>query len=127
MEDIAAKLSELLNSPDGMARIKNAAQQILENNSEKPSNIQATESNINLDSLLSGGLATENLPDIGNIMRIVNLFKNQNQDKRTTLLLALKPHLSKERGQRVDKAISLLKIASLLPVLKQEGLFDLFG
>ena len=68
-----------------------------------------------------------NLGNMQGIMRIANILGNQQQDSRIDLLRALKPHLSKERATRVDRAISLLRIASILPVLREEGLLDYLG
>ena len=39
------------------------------------------------------------------------------------LLLALKPLLREENRAKVDTAVKLLKLASLLPLLKDTGLF----
>jgi len=41
-------------------------------------------------------------------------------------LLALKPHLTDERQQRIDKAVKLLRIISVIPLLKEQGLLELF-
>ncbi len=129
MEDIAEKLSELLQSPDAMEKISSVAAGLFGGGEDKAAPTEPAEpsyqNGFDLSSLLS-----DNMPDIGSIskiMRVVSLLKSGQNDKRTNLLLALKPHLSSERAKRVDKAISLLKIASLLPVLKEEGILDLPG
>lgn len=132
MEDIADKLSALLNSPDGMDRIKAGAQSILggsdgdsESGGGKPAeNTPAASALANFS--LPAGLM-ENAGNIEGILRIMNLLQSRQEDSRVQLLLALKPHLSKERAKRVDQAISLLRVASLLPVLREEGLLDSLG
>ena len=58
-------------------------------------------------------------------MGLMSAFNNQKNDRRTELLLALKPHLSEERRERVDKAVKILKIVSILPALKEQGLLDI--
>jgi hypothetical protein len=45
-------------------------------------------------------------------------------DKNSELLLALKPHLSAERQQKVDKAIKLLKLIAVWNMAKESGLLD---
>ena len=124
MDDISEKISALLNSSEGMERLKSGVMSILGNDNEKASNKPEEQKD-------EGFSIPENLlNNIGNmqgIMRIANILGNQQQDSRIDLLRALKPHLSKERATRVDRAISLLRIASILPVLREEGLLDYLG
>ena len=124
MDDISEKISALLNSSEGMERLKSGVMSILGNDNEKASEKPEEQKE-------EGFSIPENLlNNIGNmqgIMRIANILGNQQQDSRIDLLRALKPHLSKERATRVDRAISLLRIASILPVLKEEGLLDYLG
>lgn len=128
MDDISSRISELLNSPDGMDRIKAAAESILGNSAQMPEITEnKTENNTNNHQFSIPEGLLDNLGNMQGIMRIMNLLQNKKQDKRAGLLLALKPHLSEERAKRVDKAVSLLKIADLLPILKEEGLFDSLG
>lgn len=146
MDDIAGKISELLSSPDGMDRIKQMAGALFsDSNREEPSpSSQQTGTEPSpeaappaadgdggdmlgslLGGLTGGGLS---LPDGFDPMKMIGLISalsSGGDDKRAGLLLALKPHLSKERQIRVDKAVKLLKIASLLPVLKEQGLLDI--
>lgn len=118
--DIADQVTSLLNSPDAMEKIRSVAAGLFggEEPSPPPSASPAN----------SKGLATaellQNAENMGNIMRFVSLLNGQASDRRVELLLALKPHLSEERGKKVDKAISILKLYSLLPILKSEGLLD---
>ena len=124
MDDISEKISALLNSSEGMERLKSGVMSILGNDNEKASEKPEEQKE-------EGFSIPENLlNNIGNmqgIMRIANILGNQQQDSRIDLLRALKPHLSKERATRVDRAISLLRIASILLVLREEGLLDYLG
>ena len=56
---------------------------------------------------------------IGEIMS-----KMSEQDKNTELLLALKPHLRDENQAKIDTAVTLFRLISLLPYLKDSGLFE---
>ena len=125
--DIADQISSLLNSPDGMDKIRSVAANLLggdggltpeTNKSAIPQNSAPQNSMPALPDLLSGA---ENM---GNIMRLISLLNGQSNDKRVNLLLALKPHLSEERSKKIDKAVSIIKIASLLPILKSEGILE---
>lgn len=61
------------------------------------------------------------------LLQGVMLRLNQ-PDKNVDLLRALKPHFSAERGARVDNAIRLLQLFSLLPILRESGILgDLSG
>ena len=72
-----------------------------------------------------GGFSLPDNFDITKIMGIMSALSDNKIDERSKLLLALKPHLSEKRQQRVDKAVKLLKLASLIPIVKEQGLFDL--
>lgn len=63
--------------------------------------------------------------DIEAVMRLGEIMSNMNKsDKNTQLLLALKPHLRPENRQKVDNALKLMKIISILPLLKDSGILD---
>ena len=69
----------------------------------------------------SGG---EDFSELQKLIPLISRFKNQKEDNRTRLLLALKPILSEEKAKRVDSAVKLLKIIDLLPLLKETDLFS---
>ena len=65
------------------------------------------------------------IPDIESVMKLSGLVGAFSQsDKNSELLLALKPHLSPERQQKVDKAIKLLKLIAVWNMAKESGLLD---
>ena len=124
MEDIGEKISALLNSPDGMERLKTLAEGLLSNSSTTEYEEKSTQQSNSIslpDNIL------QNMENIGGIMRIVNVLSKEQKDSRIELLLALKPHLSNERADRIDKAVSILKVARILPILRDEGLLDSLG
>lgn len=123
MEDISQKISDLLGSPDGLDRLKTVAEGLLGEDLFK--NEQPVKKE-------SGGFSLpenllESMGNMQGIMKIAGLLSKEQKDSRIELLRALKPHLSEERARRVDKAISILKIAAILPLLREEGLLDSFG
>ena len=119
MEDIAAKLSELLNDPEGLEQMKGLAQMLMgsapdgEPFPEHQPEPQRGEKNASLPDI-----------DIGAVMKLLGMFKDNPNDGRSQLLLSLKPHLSEERGEKVDQAIKLLRIISLWPIISQSGLLN---
>lgn len=118
MEDIAQKISELLADPDGISKIKSVAESLFGDDAKPASTPTPNETD-------SGGFLLPDGFDISKIMGLMSVFNNQQRDRRSDLLMALKPHLSIQRQERVDKAVKLLKIVSMLPVLKEQGLLDL--
>lgn len=112
MDDLGAKLSEILSDKDSMNKVKALAESLLAK--EEP------------------GKKEEHIPDfglnpeeMGSILAILGHLKNREDDKRTALLTALKPNLSIEKQKRVDTAIKLLKLIDMLPLLKESGILNL--
>ncbi len=105
--DISKKLTELLGDPDGMEKIKAVAASLFGGEKEN------TEPTPTPD---GGGLFGDINPAV--LMNLMSAMQSNTNDSRASLLLALKPHLSEERQSRVDSAVKLLKIASLMPMLK---------
>lgn len=69
----------------------------------------------------SGGLFSGLDPEM--LMKLLSLFEALNQPSDSErFLLALKPLLREENRAKVDSAIRLMKLFSLLPVLKDSGL-----
>lgn len=109
MDDLNQKLAQILNDPESMNRVKEMAESILSQNEkqEQPE-----------DSVFG-------IPDsaeLGNIMSIVSKLNQKNDDARTNLLAALKPHLSEPKREKVDTAIKILRLLDLLPALKESGI-----
>ncbi len=112
MDDLNAKLAEILNDPQSMDRIKKMTESLL-GNEEKP-NTNAL-SNLN------------DMPDAMEMQKIISIMsrlKAESNDSRAVLLKALKPNLSPKRQEKVDTAIKLLKIIELLPLLKDSGILN---
>ncbi len=126
MDDMAGKISELLSDPKGMEKIKAMANALFgESEDLNQSTVGQSKSQSAIEE--QSALSNFSLPDDFDPVKLISIFsalKSNNADKRTTLLLALKPHLSYERQERVDKAVKLLKMAALLPVLRQQGILD---
>ncbi len=107
MDDLSARISSLLSDPDSMDRIRSMAESVLGSSAEnqKP---KADTGDI----------------DFGRLLPIIQRINTQKSDKRTDLLLALRPHLSEERQQRVDSAVKILRVIDMLPLLQESGIFE---
>lgn len=180
MEDLAAKLAEILSSKEGQEQLRNIQNMLGMNQNPPtpaaPSPLPAQQGNSGgqngfdlsaLASMLSGmnsGGQTESSPqqnnggqntpdlsglisalsgmnptgasgggteenplsglDLNRIVKLQQAFQSMNgNDKNAQLLLALKPHFSERRRARVDQAIRLMRLFSMLPMLQESGLF----
>ncbi|MCL2754612.1 MAG: hypothetical protein FWD35_02695 [Oscillospiraceae bacterium] len=80
----------------------------------------------NTDSADSGGFGDfgsffENI-DFDMIMKLGDMFSQMNKpDKNSALLTALKPHLQEEKHHKVDTAMKISRMITLLPLLKDSG------
>ena len=114
MDDIAAKLSELLSDPEGLEQMKSLANTFLNGSRDEHASEPAHKKEE----------APFDMPDIdvGMLMKLAGMFKNSADDDRSRLLLSLKPHLSTERQERVDQAVKILKLIALWPVISESGI-----
>ena len=109
MDELNERLSALLSNPEGMEKIKAMAQNLIGSPFPESPPAPTEEPGI----------------DIGAVTKMLTLLKNNKEDDRVRLLLALKPNLSPEKQQKVDSAIKILKLIDLAPLLKDAGLFNL--
>lgn len=59
------------------------------------------------------------------LLKMLSLFETLNQpDDNERFLLALKPLLREENRPKIDSALRLIKLFSLLPILRDSGLFE---
>ena len=78
---------------------------------------QNSEGSENSDGLFSG-------LDPEMLIRMLSLFEILNQpDDNERFLLALKPLLREENRHKIDSAIRLLKLFTVLPMIKDSGIF----
>lgn len=75
------------------------------------------------DSGRSEGLFSGLDPEM--LLKMLSLFETLNQpDDNERFLLALKPLLREENRPKIDSALQLIKLFSLLPILRDSGLFE---
>lgn len=150
MDDLSAKISQILSDPESMNQLRAAAAALGLDTSggPGPAQQQAPPPQQNtgggggmpdLSALagLLGGLGggnTQQAPqqpmiDPKTIALVQGaLSKLNSNDPNVTLLRALKPHFTPARSNRVDDAIRLIQLFSMLPVLRDSGILGgLFG
>ena len=116
MDDLTAKISELLNSQEGIKQIAEMAQQLgidpsqldgvlgSETPPKKDKPVQDMFDGINVETLLK-------------IQRIMN---QMNSNKDTALLDALKPYMSPERSQKIEEAKKIMNLMRIIPIINSE-------
>lgn len=90
------------------------------------SNMSSNSNNENNNNLNNEQNPMPNI-DINMIMKMQQIFSKMNvSDKNSQLLLSLKPHFGESRRKKVDQAISMMRLMSILPALKDSGIFEIF-
>ncbi len=115
-DNITDRLAELLADDNGIEKIKAMADSLLGSGTAAAPTEKKDPSD---------GFSLPDNFDISKIMGLMSAIGGRQSDHRADLLLALKPHLSQARRERVDKAVRLIKLASLIPILKEQGLLDI--
>lgn len=129
MDDMNEMLGSILNDPESMQQIKELAEMLKgESNSQDSDQASSSSGGMDFSALAGlmgamGGASSGNGPDLSMISELGKAFSAaESQDKNSGLLLALKPHLSPDRQERVDKAVKLLKLYAVIMVLKDSGM-----
>ena len=124
MPDLSEQLSAILQNPEAQKNIQNLLSS-LQQNSEPTQNQSAPP--FDFSSFL-GQSQPQNQPsplpdiDINMLMKLQGIFSKMScDDNNINLLRALRPHL--KNPQKVDGAINILRLMSVLPALEQSGIF----
>ncbi len=116
--DIGSILSSL--SPEDMENIKNVASQFLGGGEgeKSPPAPQMQKSVPQMPDLGALGL-----PDLSQLSALVPVLQAFNQpDNRLQFINALKPLLSEGKRQKADEAMKLVRLVSVLPLLRERGI-----
>ncbi len=118
--DIGSILSSL--SPEDMENIKNIASSFLGDSKSKPQPPPSPEKNEGTQQGFPD-LSGLGMPDLSQLSALVPVLQAFNQpDSRLDFINALKPLLSQERQQRADEALKLVRLLSVLPLLRERGI-----
>ena len=123
MDDLLGKMQSILSDPESMQQIQELAK-LLETGDEAKAETAAQPEESSDASAEeqsgSGGI------DLGMLMQLSSLMSSAEQDEDAALLLALKPHLKKERQKKVDRAIQLMRLMTVWKTLKDTGMLKDF-
>jgi hypothetical protein len=141
MDDLMAKLQEILGSKEGQQQLKSVAQMLgmdMDSDGEVSSghtakdgadlsglenlfaSLNQNQENTDRQDHDQPDLSGIDLNMLANIQKVVKTMNTD--DDNTRLLLALKPHFSEKRRAKVDQAIQMLRLFSLLPMIQESGL-----
>ena len=129
MDDLNKKISDLLGSPDGMARIQSMMEALGIGGDDGAS---APVADVSAPVPESGAVPPPpapaasggGMPDMSVLFKLAPLMGNLNKDdENTALLKALKPYLHGDRDKRLDDAIQILRLMKVLPLIQDKGLF----
>lgn len=130
-DDLMNKLNEVLNDEESMKQIKELASMLgaddSSDNSNPPFDISKILGGETQNTSESGSQkpSASSAPDIdiGKIMQFKGMIEASGKsDKNVALLLALKPLLKEEKQAKVDQVIKILRLLTMLPLLKESGL-----
>lgn len=151
MDDILAKVQEILDDPQKLEGFKNLASSLI-NSDDKIQSLEQTQSNENdlqnesnnnnfdVEGILNNLIQNKNgehinlnkdqieIPfNMDVILKLKNAMSIMNQDdKNIAFLRALRDLLDDSRQQKVDNAIKIMRIVKLLPLIKDLNILKNF-
>lgn len=110
----ADSLGDIISSlsPEDIASLQSMAQNIFGSGDKKEEPKKPPEPS----SPFQGGFDFASMAKIASIM---SLFSNEQKDPRCDLLNCLRPLLASEKQQKVDQAVKMLRLFSVLPKIKE--------
>lgn len=120
MEDMSAKIQEILSDKESMKQLNELAQMFssAENNTSEETDNSACQSENS-----SGGMPDF---DFSILFKLQDIMNKTSDDKAAGFLLALKPLLKEERQQKVENAVKMLKLFAVWEILKDSGILKDF-
>ena len=127
MPDLSEQLSAILQNPEAQRNIQNLLSS-LQSSDGSPQQKQNSGNAFDFSSIIG----QQNSPpeqenpfpgmDIGMLIKLQGIFSKMScEDQNINLLRALRPHLRKP--QKIDNAINILRLMSVLPALEESGIF----
>lgn len=118
MADLSEQLSAILQNPEAQQNIMNLFSSLQQ---KSPTPEQKSEVSSFDYSPVTGGDASFGV-DMNMLMKLQGILSKMScDDRNVNLLMALKPHL--HQPKKVDEAINILRLISVLPALDESGFF----
>lgn len=129
MPNLSEQLSAILQNPEAQQNIRNILSSLQQNQNPQEQIPPQNGSGMPFD--LSSLFGNQNSPpqngnqpafDINTVLKLQEIFSKMScDDKNVCLLRALKPYLHEPK--KADDAIRMLQLISVLPALKECGIF----
>lgn len=116
MDDLSDKINSLLSDPESMEKIKNLAGMFSASNGDGGSGSPEPQK----ESDSKPGDFQIDPEMLFKVQKALDVMKKD--DPRIDLLLALRPNMSESRRQKIDEAIHILRLLSLMPLLRDQGI-----
>lgn len=129
MDNLSEMLNQILSTEEGKAAFEQLSEMMGKENmdfSQMKDMFNQEDENSQSNSAESEDFF--NGIDIEMMMKFGQMFSEMNSkdDKNTRLLNALKPHLRSENQEKIDFAIKMMKLISMIPYLEDSGIFKNF-
>ncbi len=132
MDDLLSKLTSVLNTPEGQSQLKNIASMLGGSDGGQLPDLSSLSSLLpqntghpdssNNENKESDALSSINLDTILAIQKVLSNTKSD--DRNIKFLNSLRPLLSEGRQEKVDQAIKIMRLLSVLPLLTESGLLS---
>lgn len=124
-EDMSKLIGSMLQNPDAVKNLMGALGGFANGGFANGSSNGGSASSSSADSDFGSGYSSDAgsalmQPDLESSVKSMMSVLNQSDDRRITLLNALKPYLSPARAGGIDRAIRILKLTKLSEVLRNE-------
>ena len=137
MDDMTSRLSEILNDPASMEKLKNLAAMFggssqQEETRPPPPPQQQRPQQYRSRAAAPARTRTSAAPSIDpelmrSMMKLAPaLSRMRQEDSSTQLLRALRPFLGESRRKKLDEALRLMQLARMLPYLRNSGAVSVF-
>ncbi len=113
------QLQEMLSGNDGQNMLQSIIQQFSSSGNADSSPTAEQESPASPFQGLAGGFSGADMNTVSQIMNVMQAMNNSQSNSKLTFLQSLKPFLKESRQQKLDKAATLVKMASVFKMLKQ--------
>lgn len=118
-DDLSDLMKNFSNSNIDMNKVKNILNSL--NSSDKSSSSNNSSQNSSQNTSSDSNATNIDMNTILKIKEIMDKINSSHNDKRSHLLMALKPYLRESRQTKLDQYMKLLDIAPLLEMFKNDN------
>ena len=126
MDDMASKISEILQDPQAMEQIRGLAGMFGQGAGmgEAPPSAPQPDSRQTMAPVQQDAMPSLSPEMMGMMVKLMPLMANMNKETQSKQLLrALRPMLSERRKKKLDEAARIMQLIQILPELKKSGIF----